>query len=174
MGKITISGDSLQEISDTLDELLGAAPANPAATGEAAAKATRTRKKAAAPPPMQPGETAQQQPSTPFTQAPPAQPQASNPFTQAPPAGNPFTPPFGNGAADPHANSHAERPIVTKVKSLLAQLAAEHGEPQVYAWAMQKGLNLSAAISKDDFLNTVIHAQSDADLEEVYRQGGGA
>jgi hypothetical protein len=163
MGKITISGDTLEEISDTLDMLFGTA--GPAPTGPevaaAAPKATRTRtsRKAEAPAPAQPNEAQAAQPSNPFTAQQPQQPQ-QQPFA---PGAGPFAP---NGAA--------ERPAVTQLKNLLNTLSAQHGEPQVYAWCMQRALNLPPTVTKEHFLSDVIYTVPDEKLIEIYKTGGGA
>jgi hypothetical protein len=174
MGKITISGDSLEEIQATLDSLAGNEPAAAPVAGDAP-KATRSRSRKApeAPAPIQPGEAPIAPAANPFAPAPAAEAPAEAPAAAAPfaPPAAPFAP--AAPAADPHANAFAERPVVTKLKGLLDKLGQQHGVPQVYAWAMQKCLALPATLTKEDFLSTVIHQQSDAALEAVYKEGGG-
>jgi hypothetical protein len=157
MGKITISGDSIDELYATLESISG----TPSAPGEPA-KATRTRKKAEAPPPVQPNEAQAAQPSNPFTAQQPPPEQPASPFPP-PPGAAPFAP---NGAA--------ERPAVANLKSLLNTLSGQHGEPQVYAWCMQRALNLPPNVTKDDFLNNIIYTVPDEKLVEIYKTGGGA
>jgi hypothetical protein len=160
MATFTISASSLEELLAAADELRGDAPA-PAAAGDAAPKQTRGRRKAEAPAPAQP-ETAAASGANPFT------------AQQAPPAGDsPFGAGFAPGAADPHANSAAERPVVTKLKKLLETLSAQHGEAQVFGWAMHKAMGLPPTVTKEEFLTKLIHEQPDAALETVYTQGGG-
>jgi hypothetical protein len=163
MGKITITGDTPAELQETLDLMFGAAESSAPVQGASAEapKRTRTRKAAEAPPPVQPADPQQQKQQSPFTQAQQEQPQQA-PFSPQP------GPNFGMNGSHP-----AERPVVTKLKELLNTLSAAHGEPQVYAWCMQKGLGLPPTVSKDDFLNTVIYQQPDDKLMEVYKMGGG-
>jgi hypothetical protein len=167
MATFTISASSLEELLAAADELRGDAPAPVAGdapapvAGDAAPKQTRGRRKAEAPAPAQP-ETAAAPGANPFT-AP-----------QTPPAGDsPFGAGFTPGAADPHANTAAERPVVTKLKKLLETLSAQHGDTQVFGWAMHKALGLPPSVTKEEFLATLIHEQPDAALETVYTQGGG-
>jgi DNA modification methylase len=170
MGTYTITAGTLEELLEMADALRGvtsivsdAAPV----TGESTVPPKQTRRrKAEAPPPAQPAEA----PSANPFMAQSAQPEAANPFPPSAPEPAPFAP----FAADPHANAAAERPAVTKLKELLTKLSEQHGEPQVYAWCMQKGLGLSPSVTKEHFLSEVIHQQPDDRLEAVYKQGGGA
>ena len=178
MGKITISADTLPEIMDIVDSLIsdaanfavngtsGAPPQDPAGSAAAAPapKATRqSRKKAEAPPPVQPEDKPAAQPN-PFNPQPAAQPNPFNPHAGPQPKAHPF---------NPQPQAPVERPIVTKVKDVLGTMSKNYGEAQVFAWAMQQCLGLSPAITKDEFFNVVIHQQSDEALESLYAKGGG-
>ena len=164
MGKFTISADTLEELLDAADQLRGVEISSnpPAAAGEAPKR--QSRKKAEAPPPIQPEPAAG---GNPFGAAPAAEP--ANPFA---PGAAPAGPTFAPGAADPHANFTAERPSVTKFKELLSKIASQHGEPAVYSWAI-KAFGLSPNVTKDEFLSKLIHEQSDEALTLAYKQGGG-
>ena len=169
MAKFTISADSLEELFDAVDTLRGhhgdhGDHAEPPSAGAQSAEAPKrqTRKKAEPPPPLQPEPTK-------------ASADAPNPFGQPAAEASPFpgSAPFAPGAADPHANVGAERPAVTKLKEHLLKLTAQHGEPQVYKWAIVTGFGLSDQVTKEEFLGKLIHEQSDAALEAVYKKSGG-
>lgn len=168
MTKYSISADTLEELLDAADHLRsfvaggpGPAPADAPAAGEAPKR--QTRKRAEAPSPIQPEAATG---ANPFA-APPADPAPAS-FA---PASDPS--PFSPGAANPHANAAAERPAVTKFKELLSKLSAQHGEPQVYSWAITKAFGLSPSVTKEEFLSKLIHDQSDEALTTAYKQGGG-
>lgn len=171
MGMITISADTLPQLMTIIDGMINDALAvsNGVATApnqasEPVAEAARrtTRKKAEAAAPIMPS-------------AANGADHSGSPFAAAPPVSNGFAPGgFAPNGADPHANAGVEKPLVTKVKGLLDQLSAQHGEASVYSWAMVKGFGLPTTVTKDEFLAKYIHEQPDAKLAEVYRQGGGA
>ena len=175
MGKITISGDSLREIMETIGALTaelggGFADAPAPAAAPEAPKATRSRKKAEAPDPIQP---------------PAAAPEGANPFTREiippDPAPAPATPLTFAPAPEPAPLTFApvqeatpvDRPAVARLKQQIDLLAQQHGYAQVMNWVMTTGFSQPAGTDPRDFLSTTIHNFPDEALDKVYKSAGG-
>ena len=174
MGKITISGDSLREIMETIGaltaELAGAGSDTPPVptTASEAPKATRSRKRAEAPDPIQP---------------PAAAPEGANPFTGEiiPPAPEPaarltFAPapePAPLTFAPVQEATPVDRPAVARLKQQIDLLAQQHGYAQVMNWVMTTGFSQPAGTDPRDFLATTIHNFPDEALDKVYKSAGG-
>ena len=172
MGKITISGDSLREIMDTIGaltaELGGANDVSAPAAAPEAPKATRSRKKAEAPDPIQPMAAA---------------PEGANPFTGEiiPPAPEPAAPLTFAPAPEPAPLAFApvqeaapvDRPAVARLKQQIDLLAQQHGYVQVMNWVMTTGFSQPAGTDPRDFMSTIIHNFPDEALDKVYKSAGG-
>lgn len=203
MGKITISADTPEEFFALVQSVFGVSIADaPAIAGTAAAAPTATtvppdpakpagrgtRKRAEAPPPLQPG--AQAPPSaapaplthqpvplqapgqrlngptgeqtfgaTPFMPPQPQPPQAPNVVQ--------FTAPNGQQPQPP-----ADRPSVAKLRGHIGALVNAWGEPHVYQW-LQRAFGLPNQITLNDFMQNAIHNIDDSKLEEAYQMSGG-
>ena len=174
MAKFTISADTVEELQQAYVELFGAlVDAEPATTEAPAAngdkpKQTRTRKKPEAPAPFEPQEAAAAPAPgvNPFA-APQPEPVA-NPFAAAAEPAAPFAP--GPSAA---TDAPVDRPAVARLKEQLRVLGAQHGEAQVYTWAIQKAFGLSPATTPEEFLTKIIHTIPDEALNSAYSQAGG-
>ena len=189
MGKITISGDSIEEVLDLAEQLREAYPRpgsydgdwlpeqspTGAAADEAARNANvgepkpkRTRKKAEAPDPIQPTAAA---------------PEGANPFTGEiiPPAPEPAAPLTFAPAPEPAPLAFApvqeaapvDRPAVARLKQQIDLLAQQHGYAQVMNWVMTTGFSQPAGTDPRDFMSTTIHNFPDEALDKVYKSAGG-
>ena len=173
MGKITISGDSLREIMETVGALtaeLGGTNEVPTPT-PGAPKATRTRKKAEAPDPIQPTAAA---------------PEGANPFTgeiiPPTPVAVPTAAPLAFGTASEPAplafapvqeTAPVDRPAVARLKQQIDLLAQQHGYAQVMNWVMTTGFAQPAGTEPAEFLSKIIHTFPDEALDKVYKSAGG-